>query len=113
MDEGQEDNITKEELEDEEFNENAKEFFLGLLKKVFTKNSNINVLKIGIIQLSSLIVHYEEFTSHYLGILLSMTDKRLREVLSEDNIDDFKPIVRGWRSFTYIQTGAHLKWNSL
>lgn len=96
-----------------QYKNETENFYLNLIKKIFTKGANTNVIKIGLVYLSPILNNYEELIHLYLSILLILEEKTLYKILSEENIGVKKKIVNGCKSFSYCQTGPHLEWNSL
>ena len=103
----------KKEEDNLEYKNDTENFFLNLIKKIFKKGANTNVIKIGLVYLSPLLNNYKTLIPLYLEILLNLEEKTLYKILSEKNIDKKKKIVKGCKSFAYCQTGAHIKWDSL
>lgn len=85
---------------------------LEVIQKIFHKNADVNVQKVGLIYLAKALRWYPELCERYLEVLLVIHDDIMSTILSveETNIESY--IVLSTTSFKYFRTGAPKLWNS-
>lgn len=103
-------NLSSTELN--QFEDNSNRFLTTVIPLIFKATENLNVVKIGLVYISELTNYYPDFATLYFDILISVSQKVLHILLSEDEVGLSLPIVLGSNSFTYLQTGVHHYWNS-
>lgn len=68
---------------------------LDLISRIFHKNANVNIQKIGLVYLAKVLNYYPELCPRYLEVLLSVEDDVRETVLdiSQDNQGDFHIVL--------------------
>lgn len=102
----------KEELI--ELKKSLQESLISIILDNFQVNANVNVQKVGLIYLATILKRFPDLCTRYLDVLLTISEEIRATVLNIDLYNDADShIVLSTTSFKYKQTGAPLEWNSV
>lgn len=85
---------------------------LHIIDQVFHKFADVNVQKVGLVYLASILNYYPQLCERYLEVLLEIHNDIMLTVLSTTDIDVEGYIIYSTSTFKYFRTGAPLNWNS-
>jgi hypothetical protein len=74
-------------LDMEAFNQVKDEYvdnLIEIIKKIFHRHQNVNVLKVGLVYLAKILNYYPELCERYLQVLLNINDEIKRSILNTD-----------------------------
>lgn len=66
------------------------ENLIEIIKKIFHKHQNVNVLKVGLVYLAKILNYYPELCERYLQVLLNINDETKKSILNTDESANIK-----------------------
>jgi hypothetical protein len=80
-------------LDLEAFNQVKDEYvdnLIEIIKKIFHRHQNVNVLKVGLVYLAKILNYYPELCERYLQVLLNINDEIKKSILNTDESANVK-----------------------